>query len=443
MSKWLVIGIVSVVLLGGGGTWLLAHQTAPASEFRTSPVEREDLTPTITATGTLEPEEVVDVGAQVDGQIIAFGAEPGQAGKTVDYGSNVDVGSVLAKIDDRLYRFDLENARAEVDSAKATISKAQADLGQMNAKLYQATADWKRIEHLGPDSGVSESERDQYQANRLVAEANVADQKATIDQTKTTLAQDQAALEKAEQNVAYCTITSPVKGTIIDRRMNVGQTVVSAMSAPSLFLIAKDLRRMQVWAAVNEADVGSIHAGQAVEFTVDARPGETFRGTVGKVRYNASMTQNVVTYTVEINTDNDDRKLLPYLTANVKFMLDPRRAAQTVPNAALRWMPRDDQIAPGTAAADDDAAAAQPAAQAGGDALRDRGTAWVVAGPGRVRPVRVRVGVSDGSVTEIAPVNPSGLPDGSAVVTGEIDPGEVVADGASNPFVPQFGKKKK
>ncbi len=440
MPKWVsLIGLLAVLL--GGGAWYLARQQAPVAEFRTSPVVRQDLTATIGATGTLEPEEVVDVGAQVDGQIIAFGADPNQPGKLIDYGSNVDQGMVLAKIDDRLYRYDLENAKAAVDSGRSAVVKAQADLGQMQAKLFQATNDWNRAQQLGPNSGVSQSELDQYKANFLVAKANVEDQNAAIDQARTAQAQYAAALEKAQQNVDYCTITSPVKGTIIDRRMNAGQTVVSAMSAPSLFLIAKDLRRMQVWAAVNEADVGSIHAGEPVTFTVDARPGQTFHGTVGKVRFNASMTQNVVTYTVEISADNDDRRLLPYLTANVKFELDRRPHAQVVPNAALRWVPRDDQVAPAADAAAPPAVTAAAATDPALDELRDHGTVWLVAGNGRVRPVRVRVGVSDGAVTEVAAEPGETLADGAGVVTGEADPADA-AVGTSNPFVPQFGKKK-
>ena len=244
MPKWLLI-LGLLVVLAGGGAWFLAHHEQPVTEFRTVPVSRQDLQATITATGTLEPEQVVDVGAQVDGQIISFGADPGRAGKTIDYGSNVDANTVLAKIDDRLYRFDLDNAKAEVESAKAAVTKAEAALGQTQAKLFQATSDWNRARQLGTNSGVSQSELDQYKANFLIAQANVADSDAAILQAKTAEGQSQAALKKAEQNVDYCTITSPVKGTVIDRRMNVGQTVVSSYSAPSLFLIAQDLRRMQ------------------------------------------------------------------------------------------------------------------------------------------------------------------------------------------------------
>ena len=149
----------------------------------------------------------------------------------------------------------------------------------------------------------------------------------------------EATLNKAQRNLDFCTIKSPVKGVIIDRRVNIGQTVVSSLNAPSLFLIAKDLTRMQIWVAVNEADVGRIVPGAPVTFTCDTFPGREFKGTVGKIRLNATMTQNVVMYTVEVNTENPDKLLLPYLTANVRFVARQESNALLVPNAALRWTP--------------------------------------------------------------------------------------------------------
>ena len=159
--------------------------------------------------------------------------------------------------------------------------------------------------------------------------------------------QAQADLDKAQRNLDFCIIKSPVKGVIIDRRVNIGQTVVSSLNAPSLFLIAEDLTKMQIWVAVNEADVGRIKPGAPVTFTCDAFPGRRFEGTVGKVRLNATMTQNVVIYTVEVNTENPDKLLLPYLTANVHFVVRQETNALLVPNAALRWSPSSlAQIAP-------------------------------------------------------------------------------------------------
>ena len=216
-------------------------------------------------------------------------------------------------------------------------------LGQFKAKLFQAEADWQRAQQLGPSEALSQSDFDAARAAYDVARANLKVGQAAVLQAKEAVSQSEAVLKKARQNLDYCTIRSPVKGVIIDRRVNIGQTVVASLSAPSLFLIARDLKKMQVWASVNEADIGSIRAGQPVTFTVDALPGKTFRGEVGKIRLNATMTQNVVTYTVEVNTDNSDGQLIPYLTANLKFMVSERKNVLLVPNAALRWIPQPDR----------------------------------------------------------------------------------------------------
>ena len=301
-------------------------------------MQRGDLQATISATGTVEPEEVVDVGAQVAGRIVTFGKD--KNGEEVDYGSVVEAGMVLARIDDALYAADAASAKAQLAQAKAAVQKAQADLGQMQAKLLQTENDWARAQKLGPSDALSQTDFDAARAAYEVAKANLAVGKAAIVQAQGTVAQAEATLKRALQNLSYCTIVSPVKGVIIDRRVNIGQTVVASLNAPSLFLLAKDLKRIQVWVSVNEADIGRIKPGQPVTFTVDAYPGEVFSGEVGKVRLNATMTQNVVTYTVEIITDNSSGKLLPYLTANVTFIVGERKNVLLVPNAALRWTPQ-------------------------------------------------------------------------------------------------------
>ena len=179
---------------------------------------------------------------------------------------------------------------------------------------------------------------------------------------------------------------------MIDRRVNIGQTVVSSLSAPSLFLIANDLRRIQVWISVNEADVGSISQGEPVTFTVDAYPGRLFHGTVGQVRLNATMTQNVVTYTIEVDTDNSDGKLLPYLTANAQFEIGRRHDVLLVPNAALRWQPRPGQIAPEAGQRPHDRSRRDHGPDAG-----MRTTVWIEEGR-FVRPAPVNVGLTDGGI---------------------------------------------
>jgi HlyD family secretion protein len=387
---------------------------------------------------------VVDVGAQVAGQILYFGKDAN--GKTVDYGSPVEAETVLAKIDDSLYSADEAQAQAQVQSAAATLQRAEADLEQLKAKLHQADRDWQRAQKLGPSEALAQASYDAYQSAYETAAANVAVGRASILQAKATQAQAEAVLRRAQRNLGYCTIKSPVKGVIVDRRVNIGQTVVASLNAPSLFLIAKDLTRMQVWVAVNEADIGKIHPGLPVTFTVDAFPGETFRGEVGKVRLNASMTQNVVTYTVEIVTDNSNGRLLPYLTANVQFELDRRSNVLLVPNAALRWKPSAEQVAPEARDAFEKLAARKGKAEAGSSppskspeasaATASRAALWVAEGD-YVKPLRVRAGLTDGTHTE---VQGEGLTEGMKIVTG-VQVQTNNKDVATNPFTPKFPTK--
>jgi HlyD family secretion protein len=433
--------LVMLGLVGGAIAYYLDRGNGQIVSFRTSQVKRGDVLVSISATGTVEPDEVVDVGAQVAGQILSFGKDAN--GKTVDYGSVVEEGTVLAAIDDSLYSADAAQADAQVQSAKASLRRAEADLGQMKAKLNQAERDWQRAQKLGPSDALSKTSFDAYQSGFETAKANVAVGDAAILQARAGLAQAEAVLRRAQRNLVYCTIRAPVKGVIIDRRVNIGQTVVASLNAPSLFLLAKDLKRMQVWVAVNEADIGKIRAGQSVAFTVDAFPGETFRGEVGKVRLNASMTQNVVTYTVEIITDNSSGRLLPYLTANVRFELDQRKGVLLVPNGALRWTPSIDQIAPQSRETSESAAprkgkpeGTQRAASGGTKAAGDgasRGVVWAPEGA-YVNPVRVRVGLTDGVSTEVVG---EGLTEGLEVVTG-LQSREAGTAATSNPFAPKI-----
>jgi HlyD family secretion protein len=430
--KATVTAAVILVLLAGIGAWQWRAHAAHKPAFREAPVKRGDLFVTITATGTLEPEEVVDVGAQVAGQINVFGQD--KNGKTIDYGSEVEAGTVLAKIDDCLYAADVALAKAQVEQDKAGEVHAQADLEQMKAKLVQAEADWNRAQKLGPSEALAPTTYDSYKANEAVAKANVALDEAALKQARATTIAAEAALDKVQRTLDYCTITSPVKGVIIDRRVTIGETVVSSFNTPSLFLIAKDLTRMQVWISVNEADIGSIHPGQPVSFTVDAFPNRTFRGTVGKVRLNATMTQNVVTYTVEVNTDNADGKLLPYLTANAQFLSGERHHVLLVPNAALRWRPQTDLIAPEYRQS---AAARQVARHhLPPDSSEPHHSAAVWVGEGQfVKPIEVTVGLSDGTETE---VEGSGLSEGQDVILGlQLASNAADSDSANNPFVPQ------
>jgi HlyD family secretion protein len=443
------IVLVVVVMALGGGVGLYMYRAGEQKVYyRTTEVKRGDLMATIGATGTIEPEEVVDVGAQVAGKINSFGTD--KNGEEIDYGSVVEEGTILAQIDDSLYTADVAQTTAQLLQAKAGVQRAVADLEQMKAKLYQAQRDWERAQKLGPSEALAQSSFDAYKSAYETAKANVDVGEASIAQAKAAVSQAEAVLQRAQRNLGYCTIKSPVKGVIIDRRVNIGQTVVASLNAPSLFLIAKDLKRMEVWVSVNEADIGNIHEGQAVSFTVDAYPGEVFHGVVGKVRLNATMTQNVVTYTVEVITDNSSGKLLPYLTANALFELHHKENVLLVPNVALRWSPQSDQMAPEFSGASPDRedgdgrrqsgkngnSNKHSSSHSGGGATsegRSYGVVWVPEG-NYVRPIKVHVGLSDGMMTE---VQGDELKDGLVVITGE----ERQTDGGSrttNPFTPQI-----
>lgn len=437
----LTIAAIAVVLaLGAAAGWFWSGDGKNNHSFRTAPVIRGNLSATISATGTVEPEEVVDVGAQVAGKIVSFGKD--KNGKLVDYGSVVGAGTILAQIDDAIYAAEVSQAKAQVAQAQANVKRAEADLGQLQAKLFQAERDWQRAEKLGPSDALSQSDYDAALSAFKIAKANLKVGEAAVVQAKDAVAQAQANLRRAAQNLEYCTIKSPVKGVIIDRRVNIGQTVVASLNAPSLFLIAKDLTRLQVWASVNEADIGNIRPGQPVIFTVDAHPGETFHGEVGKIRLNATMTQNVVTYTVEVNTDNSDGRLIPYLTANLKFLVAERRDVLMVPNAALRFIPQPDQVASGAsstaaAAGSGTKKGAKGAAKGEKETVRT-GTVWLPNGR-TVRPLPVRLGVTDGSLTEVE--SPE-LKEGMLVVVGD-QPQETADRPSASPFTPQIFPKKK
>ena len=417
-----LILLIVVLLLGSLATWRLTRSQGTSTAYRTAELKRGELLVSITATGTVEPEEVIDVGAQVAGQIISFGTDV--KGKTVDYGSVVEAGTVLAQIDDSLYAADVAQAEAQLLSSKAGLQRAQADLGQ-------AEQNWKRAKQLGPSEALAQSSYEGYESAYKITLAQVAVSEAAIKQAE-------AVLARAKRNLSYCTITSPVKGIIIDRRVNTGQTVVASFNAPSLFLLAKDLTRVQVWVAVNEADIGKIHSGLPVTFTVDAFPGEIFRGEVGKIRLNASMTQNVVTYTVEITTDNANGRLLPYLTANIQFQLQRLDNVLQAPNAALRWSPPAKEGAGeggmkkgGMERSKEPASAQDPAG------TKATGILWVVDENQKPRKVEVQTGASDGTSTVVEGAE---LHEGMPVITGirQQDSGKGKDEGG-NPFTPKLG----
>jgi HlyD family secretion protein len=255
----------------------------------------------VVAVGTLEPTEVADVGAQVAGRIEKL---------TVDYGTAVKMGDVLAQLETAPYA-------AEGDRARASVARAQAKELLARAQMTVGRSQLDRLLKLRDTKAVDESEVETAKAQLVVAEAALKVEQAGVAEAK-------AALERAMLDLSYCVIRSPIEGVVIDRRCSLGQMVAPSFSSPHLFLIGRDLKKLQVWASVKEADIVRVAAGQAAQFTVPAFPGQTFEGRVTQVRLNAAADKGAVTYTVTIDVDNHAGKLLPYMTAQVSIAVGER-----------------------------------------------------------------------------------------------------------------------
>jgi HlyD family secretion protein len=398
---WLaVVGLAMLFgpLSAAGSAGEVKGASPEQSAIRTATVTRGDLVVTITANGTVEAEELVDVAAPVAGTIEKFGpdprgkTDPQYQGKPIDFGSPVEEGTVLAKLSDGTYM-------AQVEQAKAVCARAEAEMALAKTKLELAEAQWRRGQEQMKNQSISASDLDVLKADHGVAQASISIAGATLAQTR-------ASLKQAEINLANTTIKSPIRGVVIDRRVNVGQAAVTGAGAPSLFLIASDLSRMQVWVSINEADIARIRQQQPARFSVDAYPGKSFEGKVSQIRLNAAVVQNVVTYTVVLSADNPDGKLLPYLTANVRLEVERHKGAILVPNAALRWRPEPRWIVP-------EAREKKPAGseRSGSDQGQpgmprppgeaQRGRVWIRDGE-FVRPIAVVIGPSDGTMTQIS-----------------------------------------
>jgi HlyD family secretion protein len=448
MKKYgkILLYLVVLVACGLSGGWYLYGRMENKPHYRTVPAEKGELLATISATGTIEPEEVVDVGAQVAGLIQEFGKDPKDPTRTIDYGSNVENGTVLAQIDQSLYAAAAEKARADLGQAEANVKLAEANLLAMRSKLVMTNRDWERVKDLRETKALSDFDIDTAENAYETARVAIPGGEAAVVAAQKAVDTAKAVLHQADINLGYCVIKSPVKGTIVDRRVNIGQTVVSSLSAPSLFLIAKDLKKLQVWASVNEADIGNIHTGQIVRFTVDAFGGRQFRGQVSQIRLNATNQQQVVTYTVVVSTDNSDGKLLPYMTANLQFEVSRHKDVLLVPNAALRWQPQSPQQVALEARGEYMKAqrratgfGAVEAPKSGEKEQRDRARVWVTNGE-FVRPLSLRIGLTDGINTEVVKGD---LQERMAVVIGESRPGDGgETAGVNNPFAPQLFRPK-
>ncbi|HVN33224.1 MAG TPA: efflux RND transporter periplasmic adaptor subunit [Thermoanaerobaculaceae bacterium] len=400
-SLWIVVGLL--VVLGLSGWWRYRQARATGQvHYDTSPVDRGRIVAKVTASGTLSAIVTVQVGSQVSGRIAALYA---------DWNSQVKKGELVAKIDPQLFQATVLQARANLVAAQGNLAKARAQAIDAERQLDRSRA-------LAERKLIAQADLDTAQATSDAA-------KATVDAATGTVEQAKAQLNSAEVNLAYTNIISPTDGTVIARNVDVGQTVAASLQAPTLFLIAEDLRKMQVDTSVAEADIGRLRPGMKASFTVDAYPSERFVGTVRQVRNNPQTVQNVVTYDAVIDVANPDLKLKPGMTANCTFIWAERDDALRIPNAAMRFRPPAALLAGPSAGAasgrgsrNGGAEAAQGAGRPGRSAgtaagVSDRKSVWVLR-DGKPQQVPIRTGVSDGSLTEVIE---SDLHEGDLLIT--------------------------
>lgn len=392
MNKKKTLVIVAVAAIAALAVWLLSGgKKEEKITFDTAAVAPANIMNSITATGTIEPVTSVTVGTQVSGIVSKL---------FVDYNSVVKKGQVIAEL-------DKTNLMSQLNTAKTQLATAQSQLN------YQ-TANYKRYKTLFEKG--------------LVAADDFDNAKLSYTQAKEQVVSAKEEVQRAQTNLGYATITSPIDGVVLSKSVEEGQTVAASFSTPELFTIAQDLTNMQVVADVDEADIGDVKEGERVTFTVDAYPDDTFEGEVKQVRQEATTTNNVVTYEVVISAPNADLKLKPGLTANVTIYTAERKGVLSVPSKALRFTPQKETVGKMKIV----------------DAANAKNKVWIIEGNSIVAH-KVNIGMTDGTNTQIV----GGIAEGTKVVTGlNVMGGEeekpMEAQGESSPFAPgPPGKNKK
>ena len=399
---WILVGgcfAIAVV------AWLLSgNKKDEQVSFVTEEVAPANIQNSITATGSVEPVDTVAVGTQVSGIIDKI---------YVDFNSTVKKGQVLAVL-------DTKNLTSTLNSAKANLQSAQANLQSANAALGYQRANYNRYKALYEKGLISANDFESARLSYRQAEEQVAMMKESVVAA-------QESVRTAQTNLGYATIVSPIDGTIINKYVAEGQTVAASFSTPELFGVARDLKKMQVLADVDEADIGDVRPGESATFTVDAYPDDTFQGTVEQVRLGGSTSNNVVTYKVVISTSNADLKLKPGMTANVTIYTQQKSGVLSVPTKALRFTPAKETV--------------------GKMKIKDISNAknkvWTIEGNNIVAH-QVNIGMSDGTHTQIV----SGVKQGQKVITGvDVKTDDATADGSnsseSSPFAPGPRKNNK
>ncbi len=400
-KSFIAIALVAVVAIAA----VLVHRAAQAKEsttYRFTAVERGNVESTVSATGTLGAVRTVAVGTQVSGQIAEL---------LVDFNDTVKKGQLLARIDPTLQQQAVTDAQASVERAQA--------------QLLQAQRDYNRNRELLSSGLVARSVFETTDSSLDVARANVKSARVSLD--------------RAKQNLEYTNIYAPIDGVVVERNVDDGQTVAASLSAPQLFLIANDLRNMQILASVGEGDIAQIKEGQKVKFTVQALSGQTFEGDVNQVRLQSATNENVVNYTVVVSVANPEKKLLPGMTARVEFLTSSAENVLKVANAALRFKPAEGVVVGTPASSPAGQAASRRRGTRGDDAGQPTGrrrsggagTIYTIGENGTLTPIRVRTGLTDGSVTEIRGRD---LKEGMKVVAGTSQPQSAATTSNASPF---------
>ena len=429
---WLTLLAIAIAL-GLFASFALTRNDQP--QYFTAKVERGTIRNVVDVTGTINAVTTVLVGSQVSGTIAKLGA---------DFNSRVHKGDVIAVIDPALFQGALLQATADLESAKANVVAARANLDKARSTQVQTKADYDRASVLMAQDSISKQALDLAKANYESADASFKAAAAAITQAEAQVNQKAAAVSVARTNLDYTVIRSPIDGTVVARNVDVGQTVAASLQAPTLFTIAQDLTKMQVYAKTDESDVGSVKVGRPVVFKVDAYPKETFNGVVSQVRMNPTTVQNVVTYDAIVNFDNPDLKLFPGMTAYVTIPVDTVQNVLKMPNGALRYKP---QLAPDEMralynrygiAADETLSVASPveadnatsqhldgklpSAMASGPArgMRTSVVVWKLHADDSIEPVQIVVGITDHAYTAVVDTVQGELKEGDEVITGAL-----------------------
>jgi HlyD family secretion protein len=455
---WLIAGLVVVAVAVFAA---FQFKGADKPQYFTVKVDRGDIRQVVEATGTINAVTTVQVGSQVSGTISRLFA---------DFNSKVKKGQLVAQIEPSLFQGTLLQAEADLANARANLLTAKANLEKAQATAVQTKADYARTVDLTKEGVMSPQQLDLAKANADSATASVSGGQALVTQAAAQVQQKAAAVTVAQTNLNYTNIHAPIDGTVIARSVDVGQTVAASLQAPTLFTIAQDLTKMQVYASTDESDVGMIRTGQVVSFKVDAYPKDTFSGRVSQVRMNATTVQNVVTYNTVIDFDNPETKLFPGMTAYITIPVASAQSVLRVPNGALRYKPdmKPEDIRAlyqkyGLASGEQARAASGGAANSGGASGRqaraqgaqgggsdagqprvprmDVSVVWKLRSDKTLEPVKIRTGITDHTVTEVSQVLNGQVNEGDQLITGAINQTSSASSarppGAASPATPR------